>query len=346
MTISIISGDLITLAKAGKFDVIVHGANCFCTMKKGIAKAIIDAFPEARDVDLATEKGKREKLGTYSSVQVGDLTIVNAYTQFNWRGKGCKADYDAIKRVFTRIANDFPNQRIGYPKIGEGLAGGDWDVIYPLICHALSGCSHTLVEFDETLTTHAQSVALYSREALQDYVNAGNKVKFVHFWGHRKSKTVTASCFSQWYVAPFTVEGNLFPTAEHYMMYHKAQLFSDTAAMKEVLHAPNAGSAKAIGRQVANFNDNIWREHRFNIVVDGNVAKFSQHNDLREFLLGTGDRVLVEASPKDKIWGIGLDDKHEHANKPNQWKGDNLLGFALMKVRQQFLEISNEYRKD
>lgn len=144
-----LTGDLIALAKAGEFDVIIHGCNCFCTMKKGIAKAIAEAFPEAFEADLTTEKGNRNKLGTYSLASVGKLTIINAYTQFNWHGNGRKADYYAIKQVFERIAKDFPDKRIGYPKIGAGLAGGDWAVIYPLICEALSMCDHTLVVFND-----------------------------------------------------------------------------------------------------------------------------------------------------------------------------------------------------
>ncbi len=322
-------GDLIALAKAGDFDVIVHGANCFCTMRKGIAKTISEVFPEALAVDLKTIKGDPNKLGTYSSATVGKLTIVNAYTQFDWRGKGRKADYDAIKRVFEHIANDFPNKRIGYPKIGAGLAGGDWQVIYPLICRALSKCDHTLVEFDTSIPTEK----IYNRAKLQLYVNSGNKVKYLHFWGYRKSKAIGVSCFSQWYSAPFDSEGKHFPTAEHYMMYHKAKLFGDTAAMQRVLASKDPGEAKAIGRQVLNYNDNVWREKRFAIVVAGNIEKFSQHPELLEFLQGTGERILVEASPVDKIWGIGLDAKHEHASNPNKWKGENLLGFALMKVR-------------
>ena len=97
-----IEGDLLKLAGQGHFDVIIHGCNCFCTMGAGIAKAIRDQFPAAYEADLATEKGSREKLGSYSSAEVAIddhlLTVVNAYTQFNYRGAGVKADYDAIRK--------------------------------------------------------------------------------------------------------------------------------------------------------------------------------------------------------------------------------------------------------
>lgn len=146
-----IEGDLLKLANDGVFDVIVHGCNCFCTMGAGIAKAIRDVFPAAYEADSETGKGSRDKLGTYSSAEVsldtGTLTVINAYTQFNYRGSGIKADYDAIRNVFRRIKVDFPGQRIGYPMIGAGLAGGDWPTIKAIIDEELTGMDYTLVVF-------------------------------------------------------------------------------------------------------------------------------------------------------------------------------------------------------
>jgi O-acetyl-ADP-ribose deacetylase (regulator of RNase III) len=142
-------GDLIALAQAGDFDVIVHGCNCFCTMGAGIARGIAQHFPEALAADRATERGNQGKLGSIScaEVQRGDLqlTVVNAYTQFDWRGTGRKADYDAIRSCFAEIAQRFAGQRIGYPMIGAGLAGGDWQVIAQIITDQLQGQDHTLV---------------------------------------------------------------------------------------------------------------------------------------------------------------------------------------------------------
>ncbi|WP_136678720.1 macro domain-containing protein [Neptunomonas sp. XY-337] len=144
-----ITGDLIELAKQGEFDVIVHGCNCFCAMGAGIAAAIKQAFPEAHQADLATAEGQRAKLGTYSSAQVQcgthQVVVVNAYTQYHWRGRGVLADYTAIEQVFTAIKRDFAGARIGYPLIGAGLAGGDWQRIRRLITHALDQEDHTLV---------------------------------------------------------------------------------------------------------------------------------------------------------------------------------------------------------
>ncbi|HEY0680890.1 MAG TPA: NADAR family protein [Steroidobacter sp.] len=173
-------------------------------------------------------------------------------------------------------------------------------------------------------------------EDLRNRFNAGQRLKFVFFWGHTRSgDQVTASCFSQWYGAPFVVDGQRYATAEHFMMAEKAALFGDEETRQQVLHAPNPGAAKALGRKVRGFNEKVWQEHRLNIVVRANRAKFSQNPELEQFLKLTGSKVLVEASPYDRIWGVGLASEDERIGDPNQWRGLNLLGFALMRVRDE-----------
>ncbi|WP_299491563.1 macro domain-containing protein [uncultured Shewanella sp.] len=148
---NIVSGDLLQLAKEGQFDVIIHGCNCFCTMGAGIASQIRLQFPQAFAADRHTKKGDLAKLGTYSCAKVMTqqyvFIIVNAYTQFKWSGNGINADYDAIHQVFTSVKQDFSGLKIGYPLIGAGLAGGDWDRIAPIIDAALSNENHTLVHY-------------------------------------------------------------------------------------------------------------------------------------------------------------------------------------------------------
>lgn len=174
-----------------------------------------------------------------------------------------------------------------------------------------------------------------SHEQLIKAVAAGQALKYLYFWGHQPAPdgAVTQSCLSQWYASPFEAEGTLYHTAEHYMMAKKAELFSQPQLAKEILAAPDPGKAKAIGRSVQNFDNAVWNRHRWDIVVAANTHKFSQHAALGSFLVGTGTRILVEASPVDCIWGIGLDAKSAAAADPRQWKGLNLLGFALMEVR-------------
>lgn len=144
-------GDLIKKAKGGEFDLIVHGCNCFCTMGGGIAKGIKKEFPEAFDADLATPKGSKEKLGTCSLARIEregiDLIVVNAYTQFDYRGGGVKVDYDAVRSCMKWIKENFEGKSIGLPKIGAGLAGGDWERISRIIDEELSEEDVTLVEY-------------------------------------------------------------------------------------------------------------------------------------------------------------------------------------------------------
>ncbi|GIJ81264.1 hypothetical protein SAMN05443287_12014 [Micromonospora phaseoli] len=110
--------------------------------------------------------------------------------------------------------------------------------------------------------------------------------------------------------------------------------------VERVLTAPHPHAAKTLGGRVAGFDQQTWDEHRFDIVVAGNLAEFGQHAALRTFLLATGRRVLVEASPVDRIWGIGLTRDDPAAADPARWRGLNLLGFALMQVRDVLHEES------
>ncbi|MET7681591.1 NADAR family protein [Streptomyces sp. NPDC005423] len=174
-----------------------------------------------------------------------------------------------------------------------------------------------------------------ARDALIREVRAGARVKYLHFWGHRPGPggRVGAGCLSQWWPSPFTVDGVVYATAEHWMMAGKARLFGDAEAEARVLASGHPSEAKKAGRLVRGFDEETWVRERLGIVVEGSVHKFAADPALREFLLGTGDRVLVEASPVDRIWGIGLAAADEAAGDPERWRGPNLLGFALMEAR-------------
>ena len=153
-----ITGDLIELAKQKQFDVIVHGCNCFCKMGSGIAKQIAEKFPAAYDEDKKTISGDRKKLGTitYAFMKGEGVYVVNAYTQFNYGYDGEQyVDYDAIRSCFKKIKQKFGMKmgrklRFGIPKIGCGLAGGDWEIVSKIIeeemsCDDIIGEDVTLV---------------------------------------------------------------------------------------------------------------------------------------------------------------------------------------------------------
>ncbi|MFJ2768334.1 NADAR family protein [Streptomyces sp. NPDC087300] len=166
-------------------------------------------------------------------------------------------------------------------------------------------------------------------------VRAGEKAEYLYFWGHapRKDGTLGPSCFSQWWPSPFTVDGVRYATAEHWMMAAKARLFDDADAERAVLAARSPAQAKNAGRLVRGFDEAIWARERFGIVVEGSVHKFASDPALTDYLAGTGKRVLVEASPVDRIWGVGLAADDERIGNPERWRGLNLLGFALMVAR-------------
>ena len=161
--------------------------------------------------------------------------------------------------------------------------------------------------------------------------------KFLFFWGHQPSKdgTITKTCFSQWWLSSFEVERIMYKTAEHWMMAKKAELFEDQEILEKILECKSPAEAKKLGRKVRNYDDKIWLENRYKIVKQGNFHKFSQNADLKTFLLNTNERVLVEASPVDPIWGIGMAGDHKDVLNPQKWKGLNLLGFTLMEVRDE-----------
>jgi ribA/ribD-fused uncharacterized protein len=163
----------------------------------------------------------------------------------------------------------------------------------------------------------------------------GDRIKYLFFWGHQPQPDGSAGpgCLSQWWPAPFVVDGIRYATAEHYMMIGKARLFGDEATAAQMITAPHPSAVKALGRQVQGFDQAEWDMHCFDLVVAGNVAKFGQHPDLGEYLARTGNRVLVEASPLDRVWGIGLAATDPRSDDPAQWRGRNLLGFSLMCTR-------------
>jgi ribA/ribD-fused uncharacterized protein len=180
-------------------------------------------------------------------------------------------------------------------------------------------------------------VVLWTRDRLVEHVTHGGAVEYLFFWGHtpKAAGGVDAACLSQWFPSAFVVEGERYATAEHYMMAAKARLFGDAEARAAILAAPSPADAKAIGRSVRGYDDAAWARARSGIVVAGSVAKFSQNALLGAFLLATGDRVIVEASPRDRIWGIGMGASHVDARFPSRWRGLNLLGFALMEARER-----------
>lgn len=182
----------------------------------------------------------------------------------------------------------------------------------------------------------------YTRQWLQQEVAAGQKRELLLFWGHQRSKDgcITKSCLSQWWMENFWFIANTYLCMEQYMMACKAELFGDREIREQILNCCDPKQMKALGRKVREFDQVVWDKFKYSIVLNGNWNKFSQNRSLRDFLLSTGDSILVEASPYDNIWGIRLSADSPEANDPQKWRGQNLLGFALMEVRDELRRIT------
>jgi ribA/ribD-fused uncharacterized protein len=175
-----------------------------------------------------------------------------------------------------------------------------------------------------------------NKPALLARVRAGEHFEYHAFYGHAADAAgdLNDACFSQWWASPFDVDGVLYATAEHWMMAAKARLFEDKQARNAILAARTPAEAKRIGRGVRGFDDARWKMHREGIVARGNVAKFCQHERLRAHLMATRDAILVEASQRDVVWGVGRGLTGGQATDPRRWRGLNLLGFALTRARE------------
>lgn len=183
----------------------------------------------------------------------------------------------------------------------------------------------------------------YDIDWLIDEFDSKKRLKYIFFWGHQPYLTgdITKSCFSQWYACEFAIDGVKYFTAEQYMMAQKALLFNDNETYAEIMNASHPKQFKTLGRKIAPFDEAVWNAAKKEIVVQGNLAKFEQNKKLKDFLLSTGNRVLAEASPYDKIWGIGMSADDDNIENPHMWKGENNLGFALMEVRDMLAENAN-----
>jgi ribA/ribD-fused uncharacterized protein len=172
-------------------------------------------------------------------------------------------------------------------------------------------------------------------ESLRQQLAAGGRPSYRFFWGHRARKdgAISDACFSQWWRVTFGVDGQSYSSAEQYMMAEKAGLFGDEEIRRAILAVDDPARVKQLGRRVRGFDEATWARARFDIVTNANVAKFGQNQPLLGYLLKTGEDLLVEASPTDRIWGIGLHRDDPRAADPYAWQGLNLLGFALVRAR-------------
>ncbi|MFD0991640.1 NADAR family protein [Tenacibaculum geojense] len=144
--------------------------------------------------------------------------------------------------------------------------------------------------------------------------------------------------FSQWHKSEFKIDNLTFNSAEQYMMFRKAELFNDNEIADKIMSTSNVREQKKLGRQVKGFDIEIWNRNALDIVYKGNKAKFEQNSEHLKLLISTKGKTIVEASPYDKIWGIGLDSDNEDSYNPLKWKGTNWLGIVLTELRQNLMK--------
>ena len=155
--------------------------------------------------------------------------------------------------------------------------------------------------------------------------------KYVFFWD---------GIYSQWYQSPMEIDGVKYNCCEQYMMHQKALHFGDKETAEMIMKAESPRDQKQLGRQVKGFNKEMWDAACVSIVYKGNYAKFTQNEKLKAELLMTGDRIMVEASPYDKIWGIGMGENEQGVDDPKNWKGLNLLGWSIQLVKNEISKQS------
>lgn len=167
---------------------------------------------------------------------------------------------------------------------------------------------------------------------------------YIFFFDSKPSNdgNITSACFSEWWPSKFTENGITYRTAGHYLLSWKAKLFSDVKTANEIIEKRFPKDVKALAKHIINFDSSVWKEYRYDIMKQGNYLKFSQNSALRQFLLSTGNSTIAAANPTDKVWGIGLAAHDSNAYKAQLWPGENLLGFALMQVRDELKDNCDE----
>jgi ribA/ribD-fused uncharacterized protein len=182
----------------------------------------------------------------------------------------------------------------------------------------------------------------YTKGSLAVRQNNGEKLEFACFW---KPGNAPRDCFGQWQPSEFCEDHLMYSCAEQYMMAQKAQIFEDKEIEKKIMETSDPKQIRLLGRKVKNFDEDTWNQLRYSVVLNGNYYKFAQNREMRKILLATNDKILVEASPLDTIWGIGYSESNPNVTSPQNWRGLNLLGFALMEVRDELKTVYKNFDK-
>ena len=256
--------------------------------------------------------------------------------------------YDKCKCSRWACNNFMPKSATLPAKLKPGFCSPECSKLDTRICCAAE-CSNTAAPGEFTCSAAPSSCAKALSDELFTPLTHCEDSSFIprRTTGESYRVTVSVICFhlpcdflSNWFNAPIWLEGKIFTCPEQYMMATKARVFNDTESHRKIMASGDPEVHKRLGRQVKNFDSDAWYPLAIKAVLRANLAKFSQNAHLGRLLLNTGSRILVEASPKDKIWGIGFGSYNAKAQVPEKWRGKNLLGHALMLVRRFLLRAT------
>jgi len=210
--------------------------------------------------------------------------------------------------------------------------------------------NHYDAEYHEREGFYEDGIEFWQKDGKPKYsldwlLNGNADAEYVFFWHSGDITHEPACCFSQWQYSEFETDDGRFTCTEQYMMAQKAEVFEDAETEEKIMNTTSPREMKLLGKQVKNFSQGKWDRLKYSIVLNGNYHKFAQNDDMRNILLSTGNKIIAEASPLDVIWGTGYAKSHEHAASPEKWRGQNLLGFVLMEVRDELRKVYQNYDK-
>ena len=319
---------------------IVNAANSQLLMGGGVCGAIFSAAG-AQKLQSACNKYKGCPTGEAVITPAFDLKakyIIHAVGPQWVDGKHKEAEkLRGCYRAALNLAMRHNCHSIAFPLISAGIYGYPKDEAWQVAID-------TVGSFQKENSEYKLDVmfCVLDQDMLKlgmFYLKATVKDEFTFFW----QKDQFSGVFSQWFYAPFVIEGIQYETAEQYMMAKKALLFHDYEHYVLIMNERDPQRCKELGKQVRNFDAVVWDRCKEEIVYNGNYAKFDQNVKARKhYLFNTGDTILAEASPFDTVWGIGLEADHPDATNPAKWKGQNLLGKILMRVRKELREKYKE----
>ena len=331
--ISIVQGDITTI----KADCIVNAANSGLHIGSGVCGAIFSA---------AGEDEMTRACNTIGFCPVGSSVVTPAFdlpAKYVIHAVGPKVGIDEnpvdlLRSAYLSImekVRDLSCHSVTIPLLSSGSfnkGGYSPELFWNPAISAVRDYQEANPDYPIIVTfvcNNAEKVSV-GKKVLSSPLAIRTLPSYIFFWHEYEEN----GCFSQWYKAPFSLEGVTYQTCEQYMMAKKALLFRDFPCYTDIMNEPDPKKDKALGKAIKNYDHSIWHSCNEEIIYNANLAKFTQHPELKEVLLGTGNKTLVEASPYDKIYGIGMEASDPDATNPGKWKGKNILGVVLGRVRE------------